>query len=502
MRRIPTERVRVASRDAKIFVFGDSLSDTGNLFTATGGLPPSPPYFNGRFSNGALAIETLTNRLGLTVNAATNFAIGGARTGRENVNDIDGLRFGGLRDQIDRFASSVGSRGANPKALYFVWAGGNDLLSVPTDPIAAVNQAVENIETAVTTLANLGAKNIVVVQNPNLGRTPLSLQSGLLAPLTNITLSFNRRLRSVLSPLEQNLNLNLILSDLFPLSERIAQNPSDFGFTNVVESYLQGLVPRDPSINPNQFFFWDQVHPTNRSHTLFAGTLRQDIINGITDNINRIGTRLNDTLVGYSGDDWLQGRAGRDSLEGNAGNDSLFGGQGADTLTGGKGDDLLLGGVGNDVLQGGAGSDRLFGGAGNDSLSGGSGIDFLSGGRGDDLLNGGGGCDIFALRPRGGIDTIQDFEPGQDLLLLPGRLNFNQLAIQQQGQNTLISIANRNRTIAILENVQVSSIGSRNFLGGRKDQLVLDLANRAQGAAILDAIQAESSGLNNLLQST
>jgi Ca2+-binding RTX toxin-like protein len=80
-----------------------------------------------------------------------------------------------------------------------------------------------------------------------------------------------------------------------------------------------------------------------------------------------------------------------------------------------------------------------------------AGWDSLEGNWGDDLLNGGGGCDIFALRPRGGINTIQDVEPGQDLLMLPGRLNFNQLAIRQQGQNTLISIANRNRTIAILE---------------------------------------------------
>jgi outer membrane lipase/esterase len=36
----------------QIYVFGDSLSDDGNLFKADGGVyPASPPYFNGRFSN-------------------------------------------------------------------------------------------------------------------------------------------------------------------------------------------------------------------------------------------------------------------------------------------------------------------------------------------------------------------------------------------------------------------------------------------------------------------
>lgn len=59
------------------FVFGDSLSDTGNLFQKTAGLlPPSPLYFNGRFSNGALSVEQLAQSLGLSLSSSTNFAIG------------------------------------------------------------------------------------------------------------------------------------------------------------------------------------------------------------------------------------------------------------------------------------------------------------------------------------------------------------------------------------------------------------------------------------------
>lgn len=500
MKRSQTERVRVAPTDAKIFVFGDSLSDIGNLFAATGGsYPPSPPYFNGRFSNGLLAVETLANRLGLTVNAETDFAIGGAKTGRENIGDTDVLKFGGLLDQIDRFVSTVGSQGTNPNALYFVWVGRNDFLSTPADPIAAVNQAVANIKTAVTTLANLGARNIVVVQNPNFGRTPFSLQAGLLDSLTDITLALNNGLQSALAPLERRSNLNIILSDLFPIGEEIAQNPSGFGFSNIVDPYLQGLVPGNPSINPNQFFFWDQVHPTTRGHSLFAGTLRQGIINGITEDINRIGTRLDDLLVGYSGNDLLRGRAGQDVLEGNRGRDSLLGGRGDDILRGLKDVDLLLGGFGNDSLSGGEGRDRLFGLVGRDSLSGGSGIDFLNGGLGDDLLNGGNGCDLFSLRSRNGTDTIQDFDSDNDLLFLPGRLTFDQLDIRRQGGNTLIAIASTDQPLAILENVQASSIDSSDFLGARSDKTILDLANRREGAAILDAIQAELSGLKNLL---
>lgn len=501
MKRMQNERVRVTSRDARIYAFGDSLSDIGNIFTVTGNQsPPSPPYFSGRFSNGPVAIETLASRLGLAVTPETNFAIGGAKTGRENVGDTPAFRFGGLLDQIDRFVSTTGPRGANPKALYFVWIGGNDLLNQPNATSAAISQAVEDVRSAVTTLANLGAKNIVVVQNSNLGRTPFSLQTGLLNTLTNLTRDFNNRLQSALTPLERNSDLNIILSNLFPISEEIAQNPSEFGFSNVANSYLQGLLPTDPLADPNQFFFWDQVHPTTRGHTVFAGALQEDIINEITDDITRIGTRRDDVLVGYAGNDRLVGQAGRDALEGNRGGDTLLGGRGDDRLQGLQDDDLLAGGFGNDLLRGGAGSDQLFGQSGQDTLVGGNGIDFLSGGPGDDLLIGGGGCDLFSLRPRSGTDTIQDFDADGDLLFLPGQLTFDQLEIRQQGRDTVISIAETNQQLAILENVQSSSIDVSDFLGARSNRTLLDLADREQGGPLLDAIQAESLGLKNLLQ--
>jgi outer membrane lipase/esterase len=38
---------------SNMFVFGDSLSDNGNLFAATGGVVPFPDYYDqGRFQNG------------------------------------------------------------------------------------------------------------------------------------------------------------------------------------------------------------------------------------------------------------------------------------------------------------------------------------------------------------------------------------------------------------------------------------------------------------------
>jgi len=56
-----------AQRYSQLVVFGDSLSDTGNLFALSGGLfPPPSDYYRGRYSNGILWVEHLAPKLGLS----------------------------------------------------------------------------------------------------------------------------------------------------------------------------------------------------------------------------------------------------------------------------------------------------------------------------------------------------------------------------------------------------------------------------------------------------
>jgi len=67
------------------YIFGDSLVDNGNLFGVTRNLvPPSPPYFNGRFSNGPVWVEILGPKLGISADSTNNFAFGGATSGTFN----------------------------------------------------------------------------------------------------------------------------------------------------------------------------------------------------------------------------------------------------------------------------------------------------------------------------------------------------------------------------------------------------------------------------------
>ena len=68
-----------------LYVFGDSLSDVGNLSAATLGFLPGSDYFDGRYSNGPVYAELLAEKLGLeplrrSGEGGNNFAYGGAST--------------------------------------------------------------------------------------------------------------------------------------------------------------------------------------------------------------------------------------------------------------------------------------------------------------------------------------------------------------------------------------------------------------------------------------
>jgi GDSL-like Lipase/Acylhydrolase len=123
----------------QIVIFGDSLSDTGNLFTALKGILgpnsfPPPPYFQGRFSNGPNWVDQLTPQLGLKPNQVLNFAVGGATTGLGNVAPLllPGVPLPplpGLLGQVNQYRGALGSKPANPNALNVIFAGGNDFLT-------------------------------------------------------------------------------------------------------------------------------------------------------------------------------------------------------------------------------------------------------------------------------------------------------------------------------------------------------------------------------------
>jgi Ca2+-binding RTX toxin-like protein len=189
-----------------------------------------------------------------------------------------------------------------------------------------------------------------------------------------------------------------------------------------------------------------------------------EVIQGVTVPDMIHGAGGDDTLIGLEGADTLLGSGGSDLLVGGGGVDQMIGGPGADTMVGGggndryvvdsaqdwvleapgEGDDLVVtsatfwlwdaverltlsgsadtDGFGNTLanrMVGNAGANRLGGFEANDILNGWDGNDTLEGGAGRDRLTGGAGADWFLLGSAAdGIDTIVDFTPGEDMIVL------------------------------------------------------------------------------------
>jgi thermolabile hemolysin len=248
-----TAKTQNISQISQIYVFGDSLSDPGNVFKASQGqVPPSPPYFQGRYADGLVWTEYLAQQLKVNTNANTNFAYGGATTGNSQQLPL------GLLTQIEQYQAS--NSHASTNVLYIIWAGANDYLGGGNDP----NQPVENLVTAVKTLVQTGAKNILVVSLPDLGELP------------GLTQKHNSQLAAALKNLRQQLKSepNIIYYDVNEIFNLAINNPTKFGFVNVTDTCLS--TERDRYIvcpAPDKYLFWDDIHPSTAAHKLLAETV-------------------------------------------------------------------------------------------------------------------------------------------------------------------------------------------------------------------------------------
>lgn len=255
-----------AAAFSKLYVFGDSLSDTGNAFSVTGS--PPPPYANGRFSNGLIWVDDLGQQLGLTPTPygtiggsgaaapqGINFAFGGATTGTRNTASGD---LPGLQQQIDAFIRLAG-QAADPQALYIVWAGANDYLGGhETD----TRVPLANLTKAIDTLKNLGARNILVANLPNLGLLPATRNTANAVTLERLTAQHNASLADLVNDLRRQ-SVNIKILDVNALFGQAVDEQK--GFTNTTQACFDRsagtICP-----NPDSYLFWDGIHPTAAAH--------------------------------------------------------------------------------------------------------------------------------------------------------------------------------------------------------------------------------------------
>jgi outer membrane lipase/esterase len=247
---------------SSMVVFGDSLSDTGNVAAVTGFIP-LPPYATGRFSNGPVYTDVLAAGLGVSslhsLGGGTNFAFGGATI------VPNGTGTPSLTEQSNGYLAATGGI-ADAGALYVVFGGGNDIRG-SASTADAVN-AANGLVSIVQNLIAAGAANILVPNLPDLGATPEAIGGGGAGvDSTARSLTYNSTLAAGLATLS---GANIIELDVFGILNNMIANPGSFGITNTDEVCFEGAtgVGGGGAVcsNPDEYIFWDGIHPTAAIH--------------------------------------------------------------------------------------------------------------------------------------------------------------------------------------------------------------------------------------------
>jgi phospholipase/lecithinase/hemolysin len=285
---------------SKIVVFGDSLSDTGNVarlaydnygIYAPGFYPLlGLDYTAGRFTDGGDTIPAAQNYIGVWVeqlaaampsqpqikdslDEGTNYAFGFATTG----SGTSSLCLDGLCVQVENIGQQITDYLAtHPKidkhTLFVIWGGSDDLLNATSvnDVVDAAVRETFNIQR----LIQSGATQILVPNLPPLGLTPRFNGS----PSEKLTLSaasalYNSYLAlgvSLLKDLYGWRGVKLYQLDVFDLMRDVVASPSTYSLANVTDA-AEGNV----TINPDTYLFWDDLHPTTRGHNILANAAAQ-----------------------------------------------------------------------------------------------------------------------------------------------------------------------------------------------------------------------------------
>ncbi|MES2404056.1 MAG: autotransporter domain-containing protein [Pseudomonadota bacterium] len=283
-----------ASSHAGLFdhmvVFGDSLSDDGNL-SLVAQLPLTMRFTT---NPGQTGVEDVADYFGVPMTPAlaggTDFAFGGAGV----VNNSPGTPAGvpTLPTQLGMYLQASGGK-ADANALYAVWGGANDVFyNVAMAQLGQLTpaQVQANLQTAavtelgmIQTLGKAGARYVMVFNLPNIGLTPSALASGPqgAAQLTGLSILYNNTLNSGLA----SAGVNIIPVNSYAILSEIIADPARYGFTNVTQPACTGgdgssfaclpagtpgaTVTYQPGTE-NTYLFADGVHPTTAAHAMLA----------------------------------------------------------------------------------------------------------------------------------------------------------------------------------------------------------------------------------------
>jgi phospholipase/lecithinase/hemolysin len=135
-------------------------------------------------------------------------------------------------------------------------------------------------------LAAHGAQNLLVLNVPDLGKTPYEKARGpaVAQNATSLAALYNRELATSVQQLEASGALKIDLVDTFSVLDQVVANPASQGFTNVTDPVWTGNLLdsisgtlRAAGSAQNQFLYFDSLHPTAQAHALLASGIAQGL---------------------------------------------------------------------------------------------------------------------------------------------------------------------------------------------------------------------------------
>lgn len=259
-----------APRYDAVYVFGDSYCDVGNIYIATShAIPLSPPYYQGRFSNGPIWVEHVAGAMGLPLQPSlaggTDYAVGGAEV-TTAVSTPQGT-IPSVPEQVEEYLKASGGH-ADPHALYILEGGGNDILNATGGSPGELGLRIAaGLAGSELLLRQAGAKNFFIPNLLNVGRLPAAQANPTFA--TQASLAVNQSLDGLLQ-LERWLEgVQIHRSDVFSLFEAVAADPTHFGFTNITTPCVN-TTNNTVCADPDHTLYWDAEHPTEFAHSFFA----------------------------------------------------------------------------------------------------------------------------------------------------------------------------------------------------------------------------------------
>lgn len=280
---LPAADATAAGNYSSLYVFGDSLVDAGNIATLTANRTPNPAlgYFNGRFTNGYNYVDYINYELFGTPTVASlrggnNFSYGGARIVTDATDAIPDIN-----PQIAAYVSAKGPV-ADPKALYILNAGGNDIFALQrfaggnanallpfTNQTDYINAIVSQYSGAVQRLNDLGARNILITGIPN-ADVPLALQ-------------IEAQLNAKLDTLSLDPATSLMRFSYISFFNRVQNDPASLGLPplRTDQSCIQLRAQATGCVG---IFSFDGTHPTAAvQQALFRDIVRQFAVSPVPE---------------------------------------------------------------------------------------------------------------------------------------------------------------------------------------------------------------------------